>query len=115
MQRLAEKAFGRVGIAGWTQKKLERVPLRIHCHVKIRPDFLHFDGRLVHFPGVVAGFQMRPTAFFNLRGILLNESGRSWCDRCADTVRTSSLEGSRELSAYRTYQRTHSRMISAVE
>jgi len=72
MQRFAEKAFGRLGIAGWAQKKLERVPLRIHRPVKIRPDFFHFDVGLVHFPGVVAGFQMRPTAFFNLWGILLN-------------------------------------------
>jgi hypothetical protein len=46
-QRFAAKAFGRLGIAGWAQKKLERVPLRIHCPVKIRPDFLHFDVRLI--------------------------------------------------------------------
>ena len=90
MQRFAEKAFGRLGIAGWTQKKLERVPLRIHCPVKIRPDVLHFDGRLVHFPGVAAGFEMRSAALLQFWGILLNESGRSWCERRADPVRASS-------------------------
>ena len=40
--------------------------------VEIPPDCLHLHVRLIHVPGGVAGFEMRPTAFFQFRGRALN-------------------------------------------
>jgi hypothetical protein len=69
-----KEAFGGLSIACRTQEKCERVSFRIHCARERRPDFLDVDGRLIHFPRIIAGFQVRPTAFFQLWSIVLDES-----------------------------------------
>jgi hypothetical protein len=72
MQRFQEETCGRLGIARRTQEKLECVPLRIHSPVEVKPDLLDFNIRLIHFPGVVAGFEMRSATLLQFGGILLN-------------------------------------------
>ena len=72
VQGFAKEALGRLGIAGWTQEKFERVSLSIHCPIEIDPDFLDVDGRLIHFPGVVAGFQMGAAVLVQFGCILLD-------------------------------------------
>jgi hypothetical protein len=47
-------------------------PLRIHSPVQVHPDFFDFDGGLVHFPGVVAGVEMRSATLLQFGGLLLN-------------------------------------------
>ena len=74
LQCFAEKALGGLCIPSWTQKKLNGVPLRVDGPVEIDPDFFDFDVRLIHTPGVVAGFQMRSTALFQFRSVILDES-----------------------------------------
>jgi hypothetical protein len=71
VQRLEEEAFGGLGIPCRTQEKLQRVPLRIDRPVEVHPGFSDFDVGFIHFPGIVAGFQVRPTAFVELWGVSL--------------------------------------------
>ena len=49
------------------------------------------DVRLIHFPGVIGGFEMGPAALLQFWRIALDESDRSWYDRRAVLVPTSSL------------------------
>jgi hypothetical protein len=82
VQRFEEEAFGGLGIPRRAQEKLERIPLGIHCSVEIHPDFLHFNVRLIHFPGVVAGFQTRSASFVELWAIVLDSTiDRGMIDR----------------------------------
>ncbi len=39
---------------------------------EIHPRFFHFDVRLINFPGVIAGFEVRTAAFFEFWCIALN-------------------------------------------
>jgi len=68
---LEEEAFGRLGIPHRTQEKLEGVALRVDGSVEIHPGVSDFYIGLIHAPGVVGGFEVRPTAFVELRGIAL--------------------------------------------
>ena len=72
MQRFDEAVCGRLGVPGGTEQKLERVAFRIDGPVEIRPGFLYFDGGLIYSLGIVVGFEVRPTAFFELWGALLH-------------------------------------------
>ncbi len=72
MQRFAEETFGGLGIPRRTQEKLDRVPFGIDRSVQVHPGFADFDVRLIHFPGVVAGLQMRSTALLQLWSIALD-------------------------------------------
>src|SRR5258708_29313954 len=65
-ERFREETLRGLGIALRTQEELNRVSLRIHRPVEIRPNFPDFDVRLVHFPGIGAGFEMRTTALLQL-------------------------------------------------
>jgi hypothetical protein len=78
---LTRKAFGRLGIPGGTEEKFQRIAFRVDGPVAEHPGFSDFDVRLVDFPRVVARFQMRPRAFVEFRGIVLDESDRWSCDR----------------------------------
>ncbi len=71
-QRFEEEAFGGLGIARRAQEKLQGVAFRVDGPVEVHPGFFDFDVRLVHFPRVVACFQMRPTALFEFWGIALH-------------------------------------------
>lgn len=71
-QCVADKALGGLCIPSWTQKNLHGVPLRGDGPVEIDPDFFDFDGRLIHTPGVVAGFQIRSRALFQFRSVILD-------------------------------------------
>ena len=69
MQGFDEEAFGRLGSPCRTQEKLEGVPFRVDGPVKVHPGFTDFNRRFIHFPGVIAGFQMRLTSFVQFRSI----------------------------------------------
>ena len=84
VQGFDEEAFGCLGIPPRAEQKLEGVPLTIDGPLEIQPDFLHFNGRLIHSPRIVAGFEVRPTAFVELRGITLHPTG----DRAMIDVQT---------------------------
>ncbi len=71
VQCFHKEAFGRLGIARRTQQKLQGVAFRIACPIEIHPGFSDFDVGLVDFPGVVAGFELRPTPLVQLLGIAL--------------------------------------------
>jgi hypothetical protein len=72
MERFQEKICGRLGIARRTQEKLECVSLRVDGSVEVEPGFPDFDVRLIHFPGVVAGFEVRLTAFLQFGSVALH-------------------------------------------
>ena len=56
-KRVAASA-SRVGL-----KRNSRVsPSEIHCTIEVHPRFLDLDGGFVHFPRVIAGCEMWPTA-----------------------------------------------------
>jgi hypothetical protein len=77
-KRLAASA-SRVGL----KRNGRRFAFRVDGPVEVHPSFSDFDVGLVDFPGVGRGFEVRPAAFFQLWGILLDESDRSWYDRAA--------------------------------
>jgi hypothetical protein len=93
MQGFDEEAFGRLGIPCWTQEKLEGVTFRVDGPVKIHPGFANLGIRFIHFPGVIAGFQMRPTSFVQFRSIPLHPAVDGGCDRRAIHVPASFLPG----------------------
>ena len=74
VQRFDEEAYGRRGVPGGTEQKLERVAFRIDGPGDIHPGFLYFDVGLIHSPGIVASFEVRPTAFFGLWGVSLRKA-----------------------------------------
>ncbi len=61
-------------IARGTQEKLERVPVRIDHPVKGGPRSFDLDGGFIAAPGVSGGFEVRPAAFLQFRGIALHGS-----------------------------------------
>jgi hypothetical protein len=71
VQRFLKEAFGGLGIACRTQEKLEGVAFRVDGPVEIHPFFSDFDVGLVDFPGIVAGFEVRPAAFVQFRSVAL--------------------------------------------
>jgi hypothetical protein len=56
-QCFEEKALSGPGIPCWTQKELDRVPLRINSPVEVHPHFFNLNVGLIHFPGVIAHFK----------------------------------------------------------
>src|SRR5450432_3327723 len=72
MQCFQEEMFRCLGIACRTQEKFERVPLGIDGSIKIHPHFFDLDRRLVHFPRVVARFQMWSTTLVEFWSIPLH-------------------------------------------
>ncbi len=59
-----------------------RVTFRVDGPVEVHPSFSDFDVGLVDFPGVGRGFEVRPAAFFQLWGILLDPTiDRGMIDR----------------------------------
>ncbi len=81
LHSFTEKALSGLSISCGTQEKFKGISGRIHCPVEVEPDLFDFDGGLIDFPGVVAGFQMRSAALSQFRCIDLNESDKWWCDR----------------------------------
>src|SRR6266566_7423871 len=91
MPRFHKEALGRLGIACRAQEKRERVPIGIDGPIEIHPGCADFDGRLIHSPGIVAGFEVRSTALFELRSIAASPSDRWWYDPPRVHVPASSL------------------------
>lgn len=78
MQCFLKEAFGGLGISRRTQEKLQGIAFGIDGTVEIPPGFLDFDVRFIHFPRVVAGFEMWSASFVELGGIVLDPA----IDRC---------------------------------
>ena len=93
MQGFEEETLGRLGIARWTQEKLQRVPLGIDRPVEVRPRSFDLDVGFVNAPGVIGGFEMRLRALLQFGGIVLHESDRWWYDPPRVPVPASSLRG----------------------
>jgi hypothetical protein len=72
MQGFEEETLGRLGIARWTQEKLQRVPLGIDRPVEIRPRSFDLDVGFVNASGVIGGFEMRLRALLQFGGIVLH-------------------------------------------
>lgn len=74
VQGFEKETFGRFCITCWIQEKLSCVALRVDCSIEVDPLFFYLDGGLIHFPGVVAGFEVRPTALLQFRGVALHSA-----------------------------------------
>jgi hypothetical protein len=95
VQGFEEKTLGCFSIPRWAEEELDRVPLRIDGSVEIRPRFFDLNRGFIDAPGVVTGFEMRSTAFFQFWSVATFPSDRSWYDPQATLAHPSFLEGSR--------------------
>jgi hypothetical protein len=92
-ERLLEEPFGSSGISGCTQQELERLSCGIHGSIQIHPGAFDLEVRLIDAPRIGGGFQMWAAASVEFWGVVLDGSGRWWCDRCANPAQPSSLPG----------------------
>ena len=90
-QRFREETFSRFRIAPQAQEKFQGISLANPQHGRGTSTLFSLSHTSHRRATSRLSFEMRAAAFLQFGCILLYESGRWWCGRCAILARSSSL------------------------